>query len=66
MPILKTVDLEDSEFVSDCLPNAENGRFGRPAKPSAPTGGGFGRPLRDSRFHLRNSQNEANLLVMQW
>ena len=29
VPILKTVDFEDSEFVFDWLPNSENGRFGR-------------------------------------
>ena len=43
------------------------GRFGRPAKPSAPKGRRFGRLLRDSCFHLQNSANEANLLVLlQW
>ena len=42
VPILKTVHLEDSEFVFDRLPNSKNGRFGRfgrfgrPAEPSAP------------------------------
>ena len=42
MPILKTVDMEDSEFVF--IPNSENGRFCKfrsPAEPSAPTGGRF-------------------------
>ena len=69
MPILRTVDLEDSEFVFDWLPNSENGRFGRfgrPVEPSAPTGGRFGSLLRDSRFDLGNSENEANLLVLPW
>ena len=67
MPILKTVDLEDSQFVFDLIPDSKNGRFGRferPAEPSAPTGGRFGRLWRDSRFHLLNSENEANLLVL--
>ena len=48
----KTVDLEDSEFVFDCLPNSKNdrfGRFGMPAKPSAQTGRRFGRLWRDHR-----------------
>ena len=48
----------------DLLPNCENGRFGRfgrPAEPSFPKGRRFGRLWRDSRFHLRNFENEANL-----
>ena len=67
MPILKTVDLEDSEFAFVLLPNPEKGRFGRfgrPAEPSAPTGGRFSRHWRDSRFQLRNSESEANLVVL--
>ena len=65
--ILKTVDLEDSEFVFDSLPNSENGRlgrFGRPAEPSAPKGRRFGRVWRDSRFHLQNSENEARVATV--
>ena len=65
MPILKALDLEDSDFMFDSLPNSKNGKFGkfgRPAEPSAPAGGRFGRPWRDSRFHLRNSENEAKWL----
>ena len=66
---MKTVDLEDSEFVFDWLPNSENGRFGRfrrPAEPSVPTSGRFGRLWRDSCFHLRNSESETNLLLLLW
>ena len=63
IPILKTVDIEDSEFVFGRHPNSENGRFGRPNEPSALKGRRFGRLWRDSRFHLRSSKNEANLLV---
>ena len=63
----KTVDLEDSEFVFDCLLYPENGRFGRfgrPAEPSAPKGRRFGRLWIDSRFHLQNSENEATVLAL--
>ena len=69
MPILKTEDLEDSESVFDLLLNSENGRFGRfgrPAEPSVLTGGRFGRLWKNSRFRLRNIENEANLLVLLW
>ena len=57
--ILETIDLVDSEFVFDWLPNSISGRFARfrrPDKPSAPKGRRFGRLWRDSRFHLRNSE----------
>ena len=69
---MKTVDLEDSEFMFDRLPNSENGRFGRfgtfgsfatPNEPSSPKGGRLDKLCRDPRFHLQNSENEANLLV---
>ena len=69
MPILKAVDLADSEFVFDWPPNSEDERFGRfrrPAEPSTPTGGRFGRLWRDSRLYLQKSENEANLLVLVW
>ena len=52
----------------DCVPNSEKGRFGRfgrPAEP-APTGGRFGRLWRNSRFYLRNYEDEANLHVLLW
>ena len=61
MPILKTVDLEDSEFVLDRLPNSENarfGKFGKPAEPSAPTSVMFGRLWRDPLFHFSFGQDE--------
>ena len=44
VPILKTVDLANSEFEFDWLTNSENGRFGRfgrPAEPSAPKAEGL-------------------------
>ena len=69
MPILKTVDLDNSEFVFDLLPDSKNGkfgRFGRHAEPSAPKGRRFGRLWKGSRFHLRKSENEANLPVLLW
>ena len=44
--------------------NGSFGRFERPAEPSAPTGGRFGRLWRGSCFNLRNYENEANLLVL--
>ena len=61
------VDLADSEFVLDLLPNPEKGmfvRFGRPAEPSDPKGSRCSRLWRDSRFHLQDSENEVTLLAM--
>ena len=41
--------------------------FGRPAKRSAQIGRRSSRLWRDSRFHLQNSENEANLLaLLRW
>ena len=53
VPVLKTVDLADSEFVFDWLPNSENGRFGRfgrLAEHSPPYCKHFKRCQRDSRY----------------
>ena len=44
--------------------NGSFGRFGKPSEPSALEGSRFGRLLRDSRFQLRNSENDTNLLEL--
>ena len=57
------VDLVDSDFVFHGLPHSENGRFGKlgkRAEPSAPKGSRSGTLQADSRFRLRNSENEVN------
>ena len=58
-----------TEFVFDCFPNSENGRFGRfgrPAKHSPPRGRRFGSLWRDYRCNLLTFENEANLLALPW
>ena len=53
--MLKMVDLVDSEFVFVLLPDSEKGRFkgfAKAAEPSTREGRRFGRPRRDSHFHL--------------
>ena len=36
------------------------------AEHSAPKGRRFGRLRRDSRSHLQNSENEANMFALRW
>ena len=64
VPILKTVDLEDSEFVFDSLSFRNNrfGRFGRLAEPSAAKVEGLADFGEIFLSNLRNSENELNML----
>ena len=62
-----TVDKKIKNEMKKKLPNSKNGRFrrlARPAEPSPPKGSRFDGLSRDSRFHLQNCKNKANLLAL--
>ena len=66
-PILKrlTWQTQDSCLIESQIPKTAGfRRFGSPAEHSAPKGRKFGRLWSDSRFHLQNSESEANLLSL--